>query len=188
MKKRTLPLTDQLPVTARALVEKFDEEKRKRNFFEKNHVRQTFWVRRELAKKLDDVCKTRTGFKTQFVNYAFERCLSELTRVDTSGDVSDEKGVQVIMSIDMEESKELTRHQVEKILCEKNADETCRAKVLELFFPNESEQTKLWRPEKNVFSHPSVQAGNGLRKFHSAEACVVYFINMYPEWKKRGKF
>ncbi|KYP81755.1 hypothetical protein [Ferroacidibacillus organovorans] len=49
MKKHPVSLTDQIPASARALVEQFDETKRKGSSFEKQHVRQTFWVRRDLA-------------------------------------------------------------------------------------------------------------------------------------------
>ncbi|OAG93712.1 hypothetical protein AYW79_09030 [Ferroacidibacillus organovorans] len=61
MKKHPGSLMDQIPASARALVEQFDETKRKGSSFEKQHVRQTFWVRRDLAKRVDELCKTRSG-------------------------------------------------------------------------------------------------------------------------------
>ncbi|KYP82007.1 hypothetical protein [Ferroacidibacillus organovorans] len=188
MKKHPVSLTDQIPASARALVEQFDETKRKGSSFEKQHVRQTFWVRRDLAKRVDELCKTRKGFKTQFVNYALERCLEEVMRDETRADRVNETVAEPMMPSKDGVSKELTRQEVEQILYKKNADEACRAKAWEWFFPDQRDQTKLWNSEKNTFSHENIKIGNGLRKFQSAQGCIEYFIKQYPYWRKIGNF
>ena len=187
MKKHPGSLTDQIPASARALIEQFDETKRKGSSFEKQHVRQTFWVRRDLAKRVDDLCKTRKGFKTQFVNYALERCLEEVMRDETRADREDETVAEPPVPSKVGACKELTRQEVEQILDMKNADEACRAKAWEWFFPDQRDQTKLWNSDRNTFSHKSIIIGHGPRNFKSAQGCIEYFIEQYPYWRKIGK-
>ncbi|MCJ7986969.1 hypothetical protein MUB16_28510 [Priestia sp. OVL9] len=56
------------------------EEKTKRKKVEDTHIKRTYYIERELDKRLNKLAKGKRGFKTMFMNKAIESLLDEMEK------------------------------------------------------------------------------------------------------------
>jgi hypothetical protein len=156
--------------SASDFVAAYDREMKERKSFDKTHVRQTYLIRRDLSKRLNDLCKDRPGFKTKFINFAIEKCLEEISR-------SKEKPEMLV--VQSPAARELTKAEVETLIAAELDNTTLdgvqkqkiREVVLKDLFKPGFDKTALYNGKR----YKSVEPGRG-KSFTDPEKCVISLI------------
>jgi hypothetical protein len=156
--------------SASDFVAAYDREMKERKSFDKTHVRQTYLIRRDLSKRLNDLCKDRPGFKTKFINFAIEKCLEEINHSKQKPELS---------VVETPAARELTMAEVETLIAAELDNTTLndvqkqqiRQVVLKDLFKPGSDKTALFNGTRYV----SVETGRG-KSFKDPEKCVISLI------------
>jgi hypothetical protein len=168
-------------------VSEYDRLKKERQSFEREYKRQTYLIRRELVNKVDDLCKKRPGFKTKFINYALERCLTELEdRPELDIDETHPSTISIT------QTGELLREGVEMLLeqtlrnsgLDTPTQNSVQCKVMTQLFEKHPAETRLRNGER--FQSPAVKIGRGFRCYKTATECVEKLIEFWVSKAKKN--
>ncbi|MCY0875230.1 MAG: hypothetical protein OWT28_02990 [Firmicutes bacterium] len=155
----------------RSFYQEFKKRTADQKSFEETYIRQTYLIRRDLAKRFNLLSTKLPGFKTRFINLILEQALDE---IEGGGKDSRTAEMQHSPARGRELSKEELLQLVEMVLegsgCEPDLKENVIKFVLQAALLDDAKQTSFW--DGSCYRSPVQNQGRGKKKFETVEECA----------------